>query len=208
MADGVQGGKIADAQLVRMKAAESRSNEPELSRSAPSQLQGIPAPLVAKPPLADQVSDWRKFVKKAAVQAGGERLRSKFVAAGDSFTFEYATVKEFYAGLEGLVGSPSSDVMTAMVRDHASTEAFDAENAGKKRTTTPRAEWLYVVEGVVGVEVPEEAGRDRHPSHAKDSLAGVRVKADGTPWALEDFAAQPKIKEAGLMLAEVAGIRL
>ena len=56
----------------------------------------------------------------AAPSAGGESLHQKFAAAGDSFTFKYGTVSEFFAGLEGMIGSPSADVMRAMERDHAS----------------------------------------------------------------------------------------
>ena len=37
---------------------------------------------------------------------GGSSLHSRFAAAADSFTFQYASVKDFFAGLEGLVVHP------------------------------------------------------------------------------------------------------
>ena len=60
-----------------------------------------------------------------------------------------------------------------------------------RRDTSPRAEWLYVVEG----KAPTVSTR-------QDSI-GMRLG-----WTLADYAAQAPIKAAGLLLAEVAGIRL
>eukprot|EP00966_Prymnesium_polylepis_P229978 5321413-Prymnesium_polylepis.1 len=93
-----------------------------------------------------------------------------------------------------------------MEREHASDESFEAWNADVKRTTTPRAEWLYVKECRAGEAVPEAAARDgsrgRQPSHATDVTGGR------AGWKLEDFEAQPEIQKAKLLKPEVAGIRL
>eukprot|EP00966_Prymnesium_polylepis_P203521 4715169-Prymnesium_polylepis.1 len=96
--------------------------------------------------------------------------------------------------------------MAAMARDHASDEAFEAWNSDQARVTTPRAEWTYVVAGRAGEPVVQVAGatfegRARHPSHVTDATNGR------AGWQLEDFAAQPDIVRAGLMIPEVAGIR-
>jgi len=170
------------------------------SQQTALQSQGKPSFLQA---VADWLADWRTVSREPA----GLKLHSKFIAAGASLTLQYGQAKEFFAGLEGLVGSPSSDVMAAMVRDHASDEPFEAWNAEQPRVTTPRAEWIYVVEGTAGKPVPQVAGatfegRERHPSHDTDCTGGR------AGWKLKDFAAQPQIAKAGLMLTEVAGIRL
>jgi len=143
----------------------------------------------------------------------GEGLHSRFEASGKCFEFEYGSVKDFFAGLEGMLGSPSSDVMTAMERDHASTKPFDANNAGKVRTTTPRAEWVYVKQKAVGEKVDETevdrvAEKEKLPSHKEDKNAKEVIDVDRQGWKLDNFADQPKIKKAGLWLEEVAGIRL
>eukprot|EP00966_Prymnesium_polylepis_P244327 5650565-Prymnesium_polylepis.1 len=80
-------------------------------------------------------------------------------------------------------------------------------NSGVIRVTTPRAEWIYVVEGRAGEPVSHVdgavvEGRARHPSHATDATEG---RAD---WTLRDFAEQSDIVRAGLMQPGVAGVRL
>ena len=185
--------------------------DPDLSRSAHAQLQGNPAASVQRKTLQQNIAAMRAA---GALRVGdidpGQKLHQKFAAAGDSFTFKYGSVREFFAGLEGLIGSPSSDVMAAMEQDHASTEPFEAWNSDVKRTTTPRAEWVYVVQKMVGEKVDDAAsakvaetqGRGRQPSHVIDATEGRKG------WKLEDFANQPEIKRADLLLPEVAGIRL
>ena len=186
------------------------TREPELSRSANATLQGTSGPTL-RPTLQQAVSAWRQRMGPRAVPTPeeGRALHTRFAAAADSFTFQYANVKDFFAGLEGLIGSPSPDIMDAMKRDHASDEVFEAWNADVKRSTTPRAEYAYVVEGRAGEAIsdPESAaaasaGRGRQPSHVTDATGGR------AGWKLEDFAAQPEIVSAGLLLPEVAGIRL
>ena len=44
----------------------------------------------------------------------------------NTFTFTYGDVTMFFAGLEGLLGSPSSEVMPTMTLEHASEETFRA----------------------------------------------------------------------------------
>ena len=76
-----------------------------------------------------------------------------------------------------------------MMLEHASEMPFKAWNSDVERTTTPKAEWEYVTEGTAGTV---------------DTTRGTREHAG---WKLENFAQQPQIKQAGLLLAEVAGLR-
>ena len=188
--------------LISAKAVDETTS-PERSR--------IPQPrrAVTAGTLQQQVTAWH--ASNVASQGSpderrqkidGYLLHKKFEASGNTFTFAYGPTTEFYGGLEALVGCPSADVMAAMELDHASDELFEAQNADKWRSTTPRAEWVYVVDGVAGEAVGFLAeGRERAPSHVAD-------KTDRAGWKLQDFASQPTIKQAGLMIAEVAGIRL
>ena len=69
--------------------------------------------------LTQAVSLWRKKAPSNAVgptvaEPDARALHAKFAAAGDSFTFQYGSIKEFFDGLEGLVGSPSADLMAAL----------------------------------------------------------------------------------------------
>ena len=77
----------------------------------------------------------------------------------------FASVETFFAGLEGLIGTPSSDFMTAMGTEHKSTDPFQAWNANKQRETTPRKEWEYVTHSRVNLEEQDELfmGRDQLP---------------------------------------------
>jgi len=184
---------------------------PLASQPSPDSVVTATAPPPGKSSLLQAVKDWR-LSRSSMLQAinkvpAGLRLHSKFMASGDSDIFQYGSVQEFFAGLEGLVGSPSSDVMAAMERDHESDEPFEAWNANQPRVTTPRAEWIYVAKGRAGEPVPQVVGatvegRARHPSHATDFTEGR------AGWELKDFAAQQEVIKAGLMLPEVAGIRL
>eukprot|EP00966_Prymnesium_polylepis_P334443 7389817-Prymnesium_polylepis.2 len=187
--------------------------DPDLARSANARLGGgaVFASQVLKPSLTQEVEHWvstraPKNALGTSSMADAHALHTKFHAAGGRL-FNYATVDEFFAGLEGLIGSPSANFMLAMEREHASEERFEAWNANVKRATTPRAEWLYVKESRAGKAVPEPVGnggesRGRQPSRATDATSGR------AGWTLEDFAAQPEIQKAKLLLAEVAGMRL
>ena len=114
-------------------------------------------------------------------------LHSRFAALPDSFTFEYAGLEAFFAGLEGLIGSPSPDVLAAQTREHSSDAKFSSHNV---RSTSPRCEWAYVLHGRAG----DADGRER------DSCG-----RDG--WRLSNFVAHPNSRRAGLLLEEVAGLR-
>lgn len=131
-------------------------------------------------------------------------IQNRFAANVKTFTFTYDEVETFFAGLEGLVGTPSSDFMTAMASEHASEKEFTAYNAEVERVTTPRKEWEYVTKGTVEPSIadPLFAGRDVVE-------AGLK-QPDRTGWRLSDFArCEESIgKRAELLLPEVAAVRL
>ena len=154
--------------------------------------------------LADAVAKWKQGCQMPSPgDCTAQELNAKFAASGGTFTFTYGDVTMFFAGLEGLLGSPSPEVMPMMTLEHASEKPFKAWNSGVERLTTPKAEWAYVTEGTAGTadSAEKDAGGPRRPSHISDG-SGERKG-----WKLEDFAKQTQIKKAGLLLAEVAGLR-
>ena len=156
--------------------------------------------------LVDEVATWRQARSQPVNRdSTAQELNAKFAMTGDTFTYTYGDVSMFFAGLEGLLGSPSPEVMPTMMIEHASNEPFKAWNSDVERTTTPKAEWTYVTVGMAGTaDTADEAEEitGRRPSHFKDG------SDDRKCWELDDFAQQPQIKKAGLLRAEVAGVRL
>ncbi len=143
--------------------------------------------------LADSIAKWRASAPPTTSTSGKE-LHSRFAAAEGSFTYTYGGVEQFFAGLEGLIGLPHADFLLGMSLEHASDEPFEAWNSEIKRVTTPRSEWIYVVEKPVGdASVPDRA---------------ADTKGRPGDWRLRDFAALPPARAAKLLLAEVAGVRL
>ena len=82
--------------------------------------------------------------------ATGEELHSKFAEAG-AYELKHLGLTAFYAGLEGMVGSPSpgsiEDVLEAMGAEHMrgveANEAFETSNYGV--LTKSATEWAFVV---------------------------------------------------------------
>jgi len=81
-----------------------------------------------------------------AQAATATELHDKFVADGKGFTLKLGGLKDFFSGLETIVGSPSPQVEQAMVREHCemqdATTPFAMPN--RKATTTSTIEWLFV----------------------------------------------------------------
>ena len=219
-------------------ASGDQHSAADLSPSAPAQSQAIPSPtaLPPRPDLLKTVTAWLKTVTalqetgavhdaKREALSEAEELHKRFLTDPKAIRLQYGSVKNFHAGLEGMLGSPVSDVMHAMESEHSSQEPFKAWNANVVRVTTPHAEWVYVAEKRAGEEVPEVKGVTinevvegqtktftKHPSHKAD-LAGPQVPTgqhdkgrDG--WTLQNFWQQEEPQKAGLMLEEVAGLRL
>ena len=194
------------AQLLNYEAPASAEKGPEADVVSPNAIglveasrpanAGGTALALTKPSLADAVMNWQRSRPAATKDVAAQELHSKFAASSESFTYTYEGVDMFFGGLTGLIGPPSHGVTGRsdgpMAREHASTEDFVAWNAEAKRTTTPWDEWLFVIKGVA--VKPEARDMDR---------SGGRV--GGQP---EDFANKPEVKKAGLLLAEVVGVRL
>ena len=222
---------LAPQQSPDSVVSASGDQHPDLSLSAPTQLQviqSLPA-LPPRPDLRKTVAAWQKALavhdakRKALSEA--EELHKRFLTDGNAIRLQYGSVKDFFAGLEGMLGSPASDVMHAMESEHGSHEPFKAWNANVLRVTTPHAEWVYVAEKRAGEEVQEVKGVTitegvqgqpttftKHPSHKAD-LAGPQVPPGQhdkgrNGWTLKHFWEQKEAQKAGLMLEEVAGLRL
>ena len=192
----------ANARIAELEAGKGPvSTDAKRGSMPPSEPNGSQR----RPSLNDQVKEWRDAQPLLPARQDSKAMHAKFAAAGETFTFTYGDVDMFFGGLEGLLGTPSPEVMPTMTIEHASEEPFNAWNSDVERTTTPKAEWAYVTEGTAGtadVRGKDTSGHVRRPSRAMDGLEGKR-----TGWKLENFAQQPEIKKAGLLLAEVAGVR-
>jgi hypothetical protein len=185
------------ARLLNDEAPASAEKGPEADVVSPNAIGLVEASrkwALTKPSLADAVMDWQRN-RPAATKGGGaaaQELHTKFAASSESFTYTYEGVEKFFEGLTGLIGPPSYEITGRsngpMAREHASTEDFVAWNAETKRTTNPWDEWLFVTKGVA--VKPEARDMDRSSGR------------------LEDFANKPEVKKAGLLLAEVVGVRL
>ena len=123
-------------------------------------------------------------------EAEARELHLRFAASPGCFTFQFGDVSRFFAGLEGLIGSPSADILRGMEREHASDEPFSSHNV---YDTTPRLEFDYVMSGRAGEIVGREA---EATDHGKDG------------WRLRDFVAAPESRRASLLAEEVCGLRL
>ena len=122
--------------------------------------------------------------------AKARELHLRFAASPGCFTFQFGDVSRFFGGLEGLIGSPSADILSAMEREHASDEPFSSHNV---HDTTPRREFEYVMSGRAG----EIEGREAEATHhGKDG------------WRLRDFVAAPESRRASLLAEEVCALRL
>jgi hypothetical protein len=91
-------------------------------------------------------------------------LNTKFEASNENFTFVYAGMDAYHAGLEGLIGNPDPNIMEAMLQEHVhsaySALGFKCWGVFKdERKTTARAQWEYVVDQVAKEDGKRERGR-------------------------------------------------
>jgi hypothetical protein len=123
------------------------------------------------------------------------QLNQKFAADGSSFTFQYGSMKEYHAGLEGLIGNPDPRVGEMMAWEHASSpysaKGFVCWWCGE---TTAAAEYKYVA--------------TQH-AHEENTKNGCRERGrDG--WTLQRFIDQCNelFPTAKLTKEEVIALRL
>ena len=78
--------------------------------------------------------------------ATARELQAKFLEESDVFTLSYGGLDTFFGGLEGLLGPPSPQLTTAMLREHCHSEdsavEFTTSNYGI--TTTSQIEYHFV----------------------------------------------------------------
>ena len=120
--------------------------------------------------LADGLWDsFAAFATQAAATA--TELHNKFVDEGTGFDLEYAGLKNFFSGLEAVVGAPSPQVYDGMKREHCrmddSIEPFNTPNY--KMTTTSRIEWWFVADPVNGLK---ELRLSKWPAEDPSTLHG------------------------------------
>jgi NLR family CARD domain-containing protein 3 len=131
---------------------------------------------------------WRGIEKLAKAHAATAReLQQKFVDAGNAFELSYGGIDTFFQGLEGLLGPPSSQLSTAMMREHCSSTdsliEFTTANYGV--TTTSRIEYHFVVDPEKGLG---KLGRDSWPVEKKL----LNKKLDGSEQTGSHSASSPR----------------
>ena len=89
---------------------------------------------------------------QAAQAATAKELNSKF-AQGGGFELSFSNLSRYYAGLEGLIGSPHPDAMQAVETEHVSSEDsqlwYTTSNYGIE--TTSQIEYIFTTEGADGL---------------------------------------------------------
>jgi hypothetical protein len=141
-------------------------------------------------------------------QAGSavqEHINSKFALDG-AFVGKFATLDDFYKGPEGIIGTPNPKILPGMEAEHClrgnSKTIFTTGNYNL--ATTPAMEWEFVVTPRAGFEyphTPKDKGGWRHGNDWKGSCGREAEE-------LELFMAKSQVKTAGLLEAEVIGLRL
>lgn len=143
-------------------------------------------------------------------------LQQKFVEEGDVFTMSYGGIDTFFGGLEKLLGPPSPQLATAVMREHCSAADSDVEftTANYGVTTTSRVEFFFVVDPENGLEL---TGRKSWPAESKPkgdegatAMDGREAKALNTfeaMWAVIDERLE-KLKEYPLREEEFFCARL
>ena len=140
----------------------------------------------------------------AGASTGGE-LHGKFMQEGKAFTMKYGDLSTFFAGLEGKIGAPEPQVLSAMEREHTSSadshDKFTTTNY--LLTTTPKEEWTFTVEPEKCAEWPtEQRAMDAAHKRKPMLLPELRRKLSEINKQLE------LMKQVLLMLEEAFGARL
>ena len=130
---------------------------------------------------------------------------------------------DFYGGLESLIGECRKDLMQAMQDEHCTVKdgygASDTEfqTSSYRVTTTPRAEWLFVVEpdavGEMSAGIDRETGRSRGSRDKRrvDELfsnVADLVTASFKVLGYDVKVTDEKIREIQLLPEEIIAMRL
>ena len=128
----------------------------------------------------------------------GEEMHGKFVQESGTFEMAYADLSTFFAGLEGMVGSPNPRLEDAMKEEHCdsvdSSEIWVTGNYGIE--TSAQTEWWFVVDPEVGLA---ELSISSWPGETKN-INFVESRADGRrPLSLQEFSDELKWKNSELL---------
>jgi hypothetical protein len=134
-----------------------------------------------------------------------DHINSKFCFDG-AYEGQFATLDEFFRGPEALIGVPNPKIMEGMEKEHCSrdnaTVRFNSPNYNV--WTTPELEWEFVVKPVAGKAYPHtpknkadwEKPNDWKGEHGREVAA------------LDSFMQLEEVTKAGVIPAEVIGLRL
>jgi hypothetical protein len=88
------------------------------------------------------------------------KLNAKFIEDGSGFTYKFADLDVYHAGLEGWIGKPDPNIRAAMKKEHCDCKWADVTfKWGVAKLTTPRHEFEYVVDKHTLVDGKRELGR-------------------------------------------------
>ena len=166
------------------KDAVGRSKQKANEKKSMGQL-ALAARMAAKnktePITADSETELKKRVPTRA---------SRYMMAASTFVSSKGRDADISQGrLERIVGIPPALVFNAMEREHASETPFSSFSID---STTPRAEWMYVLFEEVG----------SRPDRVHDCTP------ERVGWRLQDFVLCDTARRASLTLEEVIAIRL
>ena len=110
--------------------------------------------------LSARIQDGIEALKASGDVRSGAQLNSKFATESGTFVMAFASLDQFFSGLEGLIGSPSmfrGSLLAQMAREHTmqadSRVAFSTSNG--LRGTTSEREYEFVVAGTMADGIPK-----------------------------------------------------
>jgi Ca2+-binding EF-hand superfamily protein len=154
------------------------------------------------------------------VEDSSDAYYSKF---DGGFEGTFADMKDFYGGLEKLIGDCRKDVYQAMMEEHCEVKDGYAQSDGEFQTSsykvvsTPRKEWLFVTEPEAVGAMP--AGIDRRSGNSRGSRtkasvekllknAGQLITRSFIERGLNVIVTEDDVKALPLLLEEVIAMRL
>jgi hypothetical protein len=151
------------------------------------------------------LKELKRLLSSGTVTSAVTHINSKFVLDG-AFSGRFASLDDFYAGPETVIGTPNPNIIEGMEVEHCqrknSNRMFMTSNY--KIETTPQKEWEFVVK-------PCDNGDYPHCPIQKEKWR------DGNTWAgdygrdirhLEEIMKCAEVTKAGLLKGEVIGLRL
>ena len=159
--------------------------------------------------LAEQI--WCGLQNLAAARAAtGLELHDKFVADPSSCVMTFGGLDTYFAGLEGLVGPPSANILSAMSQEHCcgpdAKAVFETKNY--EIETTSEVEWWFVHDPAAGLRRLGLAG---YPAEKRAGAAKLREARPPAEFDHERRGINDKLKRqkcAPLCLEEFLGARL